>query len=110
MVQYSLAFHRLVVKITKENLWLYILKMLMTRQMYAYEINKFFKEKFGFSPALVTFYVVLYKMERQGLIQIGETKSVFGRPDRKYYKITKKGLKNLQKAIHFLEATILKLS
>ena len=110
MADESSAYDRLVNKLTKENLWLYILKMLMDRQMYAYEINKNMKEKFGFSTATVTVYVVLYKMQREGLIRVGGKKSVLGRPDRKYYEITEKGRKAFKEGIQFLEDVIRKLS
>lgn len=106
----SSAYDRLVNKLTKENLWLYILKMLVEGQMYAYEINKKLEEKFGFSTATVTVYVVLYKMQREGLIRVREEKSVLGRPDRKYYEITERGRKVFQEGIQFLEEVFRKLS
>ncbi|MEE8570457.1 MAG: PadR family transcriptional regulator [Candidatus Bathyarchaeia archaeon] len=106
----SSAYTRLVNKITKENLWLYILKMLIDRPMYAYEISKSMKDKFGFSTAVVTVYVVLYKMRREELIQVGEEKSVLGRPDRKYYEITEEGRSSLQDGIKFLEGVVSKLT
>lgn len=105
----SSAYSRLVNKITKENLWLYILKMLMDRPMYAYEISKDLKDKFGFTTAIVTVYVVLYKMRREGLINVGEERSVLGRPDRKYYEITEEGRRSLQDGIKFLEGVVSKL-
>jgi PadR family transcriptional regulator PadR len=106
----SSAYLRLITKLTKENLWLYILKMLMDRPMYAYEINKTIQGKFGFSTATITVYVVLYKMQREGLIRIGEEKAVLGKPDRKYYQITDKGHHEFQEGVHFLEETLLKLT
>ena len=102
----KVAYKRLLNKITKENLWLYILKMLMERPMYAYEINKKTKETFGFSTATVTVYVVLYKMRGEGLIQMGEEKLVLGRPVRKYYEITDVGRENLLKGVKLLKDTI----
>ncbi len=106
----SPAYTRLVTKITKENLWLYILKMLTDRPMYAYEIGKTLKAHFGFSTAVVTVYVVLYKMQREGLIQVGEERAGLGRPDRKYYEITEKGRHGLRDGIQFLEETVRKLT
>lgn len=105
-----MAYERLVMKATKENLWLYILRMLIDRPMYAYEISKGMNERFGFSTATVTVYVVLYKMQREGFIQVGQEKAVFGRPDRKYYEITDKGRKAFLKGRKFLEDTVRKLS
>ena len=63
-----MAYDRLFTKITKENLWLYLLKLLTKRPMYAYEIGKEIKASFGFSTASVIVYVILYKMECEGLI------------------------------------------
>jgi len=105
-----LAYPRLVIKLTKENLWLYILKMLMERPMYAYEISKNMNERFGFSTATVTVYVVLYKMQREGFIQVGQEKAVTGRPDRKYYEVTETGKEIFLKGKKFLEEVIRKLT
>lgn len=104
-----MAYGRLLRKLTKENLWLYILRMLTERPMYAYEINKNLKGRYGFSTATVTVYVVLYKMLREGLVESGEKESVLGRPDRQYYEITALGRENLQKGIDFLGETLRKL-
>jgi len=105
-----LAYARLVSKITKENLWLYIIRMLMDRPMYAYEISKTLDERFGFSTAMITVYVVLYKMQREGFIQIKEETTAPNRPDRKYYEATEKGREAFTKGKNFLEDTIKKLS
>jgi len=106
----SPAYSRLVTKVTKENLWLYILKMLMDRPMYAYEISKNLKAHFGFSTAVVTVYVVLYKMRREGLIRVGEERAVLGRPDRKYYEVTEKGCRDLHDGVKLLEEIVRKLT
>lgn len=110
MESHSSAYLRLITKLTKENLWLYILKLLMDRPMYAYEINKTIHGKFGFSTATITVYVVLYKMQREGLIQIAEEKAGVGKPARKYYQITDKGHHEYRDGVHFLEETLLKLT
>jgi DNA-binding PadR family transcriptional regulator len=62
-----LALDRLEKKLTKENLWIYILKLLKDRELYAYELKDKIRARFGFEPAMITVYVVLYKMEREGL-------------------------------------------
>jgi len=105
-----LAYDRLRKKLTKENLWLYILRMLTERPMYAYEINKNLEDRFGFSTATITVYVVLYKMLFEGLIRAKRGRPIKGRPNRKYYEITEKGIKSLEMGIDFLEKTIKKLS
>lgn len=91
-----LAYDRLFRKLTKENLWLYILKLLTERSMYAYEIAKMIAIQFGFSIATITVYVVLYKMLNEGLIKINKEISDDVRSDRRYYVITEKGEKTLQ--------------
>jgi DNA-binding PadR family transcriptional regulator len=67
-----IAYYRLFTRITKEGLWLYVLRLLTKRPIYAYEISKEIKARFGFSK--VTVYVVLYKMERKGLIRVVKRK------------------------------------
>lgn len=93
-------------KCTTENLWLYVLKLLQDRPMYAYEISKTLQSRFGFSPATVTVYVVLYKMLREGLIQRGEERHVKGKPTRKYYQITTQGEHAFQRGHDFLTKII----
>ena len=91
---------RLKNKLTKENLWLYILSMLKTKPMYAYEIRKNIKDKFDFEIGQVTAYVVLYRLETTGYV---ETKWKEIERQRKYYKITKKGDDALKEGINFLK-------
>ncbi len=97
-----MAYERLVRKLTHENLWLYILTLLSRKSLYGYEIRSLIEKEFGFKPGQVTSYVVLYKLERGGLIRvIGEKKGSRG-PFRKYYAITGEGVKELEKAKKFL--------
>jgi DNA-binding PadR family transcriptional regulator len=51
-----LAYERLVRKLTRENLWLYILRMLLEKQDYPPGLKRRFREKFNFEPAGITFY------------------------------------------------------
>lgn len=104
-----MAYERLIRKLTKENLWLYILKMLSEKSMYAYEIKKALRERFNITPATVTVYVILHKMKRENLIRVEKSMAVFGRPDRIYYEITEKGAKTLNQGRRFLEETIKKV-
>ncbi len=80
---------RLRDKLTKENLWLYILSLLKERDMYGYELRAAIEERFGFKPGNVTAYRVLYALKRAGFVEIVE-KAAAGR-ERKYYKITDAG-------------------
>jgi len=100
---------RLKQKLTKENLWLYILSLLREREMYGYEIRKYIKERFGFSSAVVTAYVVLYKLQVEGYVETKWQKSPIGRPDRKYYSITEKGIELLNMAKKYLAELFEKL-
>jgi DNA-binding PadR family transcriptional regulator len=101
-----MAYQRLQNKITKENLWLYILRILMDQSMYAYALNKKIKETFKFTTATVTVYVVLYKMRREGLIRLLEEKKSEGKRIRKYYEITEKGRENFLKGTSLLKDTL----
>ncbi len=101
-----MAYKRLRSKITKGNLWLYILKLLWDKTMYAYAINKKIKETFHFTTATVTVYVVLYKMRREGLIRMTGEKQVQSKRIRKYYEITEKGRENFLKGVELLNNTI----
>ena len=81
------------------------MRMLIDRPMYAYEISKALKNRFGFSTAIVTTYVVLYKLQREGLIGVEEEAQAIGRPKRKYYTITKSGKQEFEKACLLLQTT-----
>ncbi|MCS7113634.1 MAG: PadR family transcriptional regulator [Nitrososphaerota archaeon] len=97
-----MAIARLRKKLTNENLWIYILTLLRERPMYAYEIHKLLKEKFMISIPIVTVYIVLYKMSREGLVARSDRISVNGRPERTYYKITERGLQTLNEGLLFI--------
>jgi len=88
--------NRLLDSITKDNLWFYILSLLMKKDMYPYEIRNKINKEFGFNPGIVTAYVVLYKLEKYGYVKSGE-KMKMGGPERKYYKITQRGKEELKK-------------
>lgn len=76
---------------------LMLLSILEQRDYYGYEIIKEVEERsnsvFQFKEG--TLYPVLHKMEGQGLISSYRTKGENGK-DRKYYKITSSGLKQLE--------------
>ncbi|NJE42672.1 PadR family transcriptional regulator [Thermococcus sp. GR6] len=100
---------RLKNKITKEVLWLYILRLLRERPMYAYELKERIKEAFNFEPATVSSYVVLYKLEKDGYVTAEWQESETGKPSRKYYRLTPEGKKLLEEGIAFLEQMLSKL-
>lgn len=104
-----MSFERLVSKLTKENLWMFILKELSIKPTYAYQLAKILKRKYKIDSARVTTYVVLYKMERERLIQPEKKSRLISRPGRKYYGITEKGSKLLGDGKAFLQETLQKL-
>jgi DNA-binding PadR family transcriptional regulator len=95
----SRALKRLKDKLTKENLWLYIVKELAEEPMYAYRVKVVLREKYDINVATVTVYTVLYRMEREGLI----TKVKGGDTT---YKATERGLEQLSKAIAFMKKVV----
>lgn len=98
-----MPLQRLKAKTTKEVLWIYLLKLLKEREMYAYEIRSKLKENFGFEPALVTSYVVLYRLEKGGYV------AAEWRENKKYYKLTEKGQELYKQGIEYLDALFEKL-
>lgn len=96
------AFKRFVDKLTKENLWIYVVKTLMDGEKTGYEIVKSVKS-LGISTSTVNVYMVLYKMERDGLIKSDE------RSDGKYYENTQLGVTTFNNALQFLDSLLEKL-
>lgn len=99
------AMNRLVNKLTKEMLWIYILRLLQERPHYGYEIKKLVTKRFGFSPATVSGYAIIYRLMKDGLIR-EETST---ESPRKYYGITEKGRQAMIEAKRFLTDTITKV-
>jgi PadR family transcriptional regulator PadR len=83
--------------LTKDNLWIYILTLLQKETLYPYEIRERVKKRFGFYPGNVTAYIVMKKLESEGYIRFVRVLKESG-PNRKYYKITERGKKELEKA------------
>jgi DNA-binding PadR family transcriptional regulator len=88
---------RLKRTLTKGNLWIYIFSRLRRGKVYAYGLREEIEKEFGWSHGLITSYVVLYKLENEGLI----SSEFEGR--RRYYKITRKGMEELRKAKKYLQ-------
>ena len=83
--------------ITKDNLWLYIFMLLKKKELYPYEIREEIKRNFGFSAGNMTAYVVLKKLESGGYVNVVKKDQGKG-PERTFYKITEKGISELNKA------------
>lgn len=94
----STAYRRLVRKITIENLWIYVLSLLRDEPLYGYEVRDRIFKKFGFRPGKITCYVVLYKLEKENLISSKQFDEKSKGAPRKYYFITEKGLREIEKA------------
>mgnify|MGYP002398902503 CR=1 FL=1 len=93
------TLRRLKHTLTKENLWLYIFSVLKTKgKVYAYGLGSELERKFGWRHGLITSYVVLYRLEAEGLIS-SEYES-----RRKYYRLTPKGRKALAGAKSYMKS------
>ena len=93
----SRAIERLRRKVTVENLWIYVIKILEEEPLHAYGVKVRLRDRFGIKVATVTVYAVLYKMVREGLLMVerkGETK---------VYRPTEQGLRALSEARRILE-------
>jgi DNA-binding PadR family transcriptional regulator len=105
-----LPIERLKTSNTKENLWLYILSLLMRapakrgeeqslsteeKELYGWEIQSLIEKKFDFKPGLITPYRVLYRLEKDGFVKSELKKR------RRVYRITEKGKKELETAKNF---------
>lgn len=99
------ALIRLQRKITIENLWLYVLKILLDEKkpLRAYDLKIKLRERFGINPPAVTVYTVIYRMGLDGLLaKVKEGEEVKYRP-------TELGIEAFNKAIVILEETISRL-
>ena len=95
---------RLKRKIGVENLWLYLLSLMKDqREKYAYSLIRTIEERYGFNPGKVLPYIVFKKLEREGYV-VSVRKG-----NRRYYKITDRGLELFSDGISFLENLISKL-
>ena len=84
---------RLEKKLTIEVLWLYVIAVLLERPTYGYDVRRRITEEFGFKPATVTTYTVIYRLEREGLIE--------KLPDDTY-RVTEYGVKLYEEGVRLL--------
>ena len=95
---------RLKTSLTTGNLWLHILSMLKReKRLYAYALGSEMQRHSGFSQGFLMNYLILYKLENEGLI----ASEFEGR--RKYYSLTAKGRKELAAAKSYLRCLSAKL-
>jgi DNA-binding PadR family transcriptional regulator len=84
--------------LTNGNLWLYLLSIMRSKgELYAYSVDSEIEKEFLFRPNRIMVYVVLYKLEAEGLIS-----SKF-KERRKYYRLTKKGAQALDSAREYFK-------
>lgn len=99
MVEKSKPVARLKHLLTYGNLWLYILSLIKEHgKLYAYTLDTTIENEFFFKPNRIMLYVVLYKLEDEGIIQAKQKKD----ERRKYYSLTKKGLDTLTFAKEYM--------
>ncbi len=97
------ALNRLRRKITIETLWLYIISVLKDKPTYAYDVKVKIRKKFGFNPTTITLYVVLYRLVKEGLLEVFVEKGV------KKYKVTEKGKNTYNNALKMIDELLEKL-
>lgn len=99
------AMLRLQRKLTVENLWIYVIKVLIDEKkpLRAYDVKIKLRERFGIDPPAVTVYTVIYRMGLDGLL------SRVREGDETRYQPTEIGIETFRKAILFLEETIARL-
>lgn len=76
---------RLRDSLTYGNIWLAVAAVLSEKKAYAYTLPGIIEKRFGFKPNKIMTYLVLYKLEDEGLI----SSKFEGR--RKYYVLAQKG-------------------
>ena len=91
-----MAYARLRDSITKGNLWLYLLTELETGEASPRDLRERVKEKFGVTAASITFYSVIYRLQKEGLVR--KSTANF----RSAYEVTAKGRGELEKARRLL--------
>lgn len=81
---------RLSNSLTISNLWLSILSLAKSGPIYAYTLPEVIRKKYDFEPSRLLVYIVLYKLEEEGLLESKED------GQRRYYSVTKKGKETLE--------------
>lgn len=92
------ALEKLIKSTTTDNVWMYVLAVLKNENIHAYALHKEIEKKFKWAPELITSYVVLYRIEKEGLIKSEKKGRI------KVYSITPKGIKTLKEAKKHLKS------
>ena len=96
MSRFQLAYEHLRNSLTKGNLWLYVLSALEEKPSSPGDIKQLVYRRFGFAPATITFYSVLYKLRQEELVKRSSEEF------RSEYEITSKGREQLARARELL--------
>ncbi len=94
----SKPLQRLRQSLTIGNLWLSVLSLASKKKIYAYNLPEEIDRAYHFSPSRLLVYLVLYRLEAEGLLTSAED----GR--RRYYSITSKGKECLASGRALLKA------
>lgn len=92
-----MAYEHLRESLTRNNLWIYILSTLEAGPATPNEVRRKVRSRHGFAPAAITFYSVLYRLRREGLVQKKTDKF------RSAYEVTSTGREELARARELLE-------
>ncbi|MHA1447871.1 MAG: PadR family transcriptional regulator [Candidatus Hodarchaeales archaeon] len=109
------AFKRLKANMTNKTVWMYVLRYLQKHgPTYGYQIKQSLRDVYNLDLAIVTGYVILYRLEKENLVTTETTirendSDNQKKPQRKYYSITPKGEKVLSAAKDFILQTYEKL-
>ena len=87
-----MAYEHLRDGLTKGNLWVYILSVLEGGPCAPRRLKGEVRRRYGFSPATITFYSVLYRLRREGLV-VKSTDEF-----RSDYEVTDEGRRQLARA------------
>lgn len=92
-----LALEHLRISLTKRNLWFYILSELQLNDATPGELRSRVLDKRGFAPAAITFYSLIYRLRREGLVK--RSSDSF----RSAYAIAQKGRDEFFRALSYLD-------
>ena len=98
-----MAYSHLHTTLTKGNLWLYVLAELSAGECTPAELRARVGAKYGFAPAAITFYTVIYRLRREGLVRRSSDRF------RSAYSVTAAGRAELSKAVEYLAEVRAKL-
>ncbi len=77
---------------------LVVLRLLLDRAMYVYELSQEMKQRSGGKFTISVLYPVLYRLEEQGYVEVERTEVIRNRV-RSYYAITDAGRRYLAQAL-----------